>query len=219
MQSQAPGDVDQTSQKTGPKRRTHSCSHRIVRLLGFVQAYCHILRIYLLMALSVHKAVCLLFLLLIFVIILLTALQAMRFLMPLQTVPHFQKSGVVFDDSLLKACSEFCKEPGTMHRWSTYKDLLLVCSGAAMDKSIPTHWGCFVTCTCPCHCRRCGLALKDTVTSDDNPCRGAGRAGEDPQAGSFQCLFPWLQRGGRESVPKGGVEKNSYYRKIIIFLT
>lgn len=141
MQSQAPGDVDQTSQKTGPKRRTHSCSHRIVRLSGFIQAYCHIPRIYLLMALSVHKAVCLLFLLLIFVIILLTALEATRFLMPLQTVPHFQKSGVVFDDSLLKACFELCKEPGTMHRRSTYKDkdLLLVCSGAAMDKSIPTH--------------------------------------------------------------------------------
>lgn len=135
-------------------------------------------------------------------------------LMPLQTVPHFQKSGDVFDETLLKACFGLCKEPGTMCRkkmwWqSTYKDLLLVCSEAALDKCIPTHRSCFATCACPRHCWRCGLAPKDTVTSDDNPYRGAGRGGQDPRAGSFQCLLPWLQRGGRESVPKGGVEKSS----------
>jgi len=45
IRSQAPGDVDQISQKTGPKWRMLSCSHRVVMLLGFVQACCHILRI------------------------------------------------------------------------------------------------------------------------------------------------------------------------------
>lgn len=97
--------------------------------------------------------------------------------MLLQTVPHFQKSGEVFDDNLLKACFELCKVLGTMRRQSTYKDLLLVCSEAAMDNCIPTHRGCFVTCAHPCHCWQRGLALKDRVTSDDNPCTEAGRAG------------------------------------------
>lgn len=120
---------------------------------------------------------------------------------------RFQKA----QRSLMIPCSKLAlKEPGTVHRQSTYRDLLPVCSEAeCTDPCIPTHRGCFVTRVCPCRCRRCGLALKDTVTSDDNPCREAGRAGQDPRAGSFQCLLPWPQRGGRESVPKGGVEKSS----------
>lgn len=42
---------------------------------------------------------------------------------------------------------------------------------------------------------------------NDNPGGRAGRAGRDPQAGSFQRLLPWLW--SRESVLKGGVEKSS----------
>lgn len=40
--------------------------------------------------------------------------------MPLQTVPHFQKSGEVFNDTLLKACFGLCKEPGTTCRQKTW---------------------------------------------------------------------------------------------------
>lgn len=47
IQSQAPGGVDRTGQKMGPKWRPRSCSHRVVVPVGFVQAYCHGLGIHL----------------------------------------------------------------------------------------------------------------------------------------------------------------------------
>lgn len=70
------------------------------------------------MALSVHKALRLLFSLLIFCDNTVDCSGGYKIhnLMLLQTVPHFQKSGEVFDDPQLKACFELCKEPGTIRR-------------------------------------------------------------------------------------------------------